>query len=245
MRKIEICCSSVADALEAQAGGAVRVELCSALGLGGLTPSHGVIKGVLERCPELRVHVLIRPREGDFLYSPLEAETMTEEILRCRELGVHGVVVGALTADGEVDTALLARLKEAAGPLSVTFHRAFDVCRDPYKALEAIIAAGCDRLLTSGCRPSAVEGADTIAALVARAAGRLSVMPGCGVRPSNIADLERITGATEFHSSARLRTSSGMVYRSRRVVLSGDPAQEYVLSRTDRRIVLQLVDNLR
>lgn len=225
------------DVLAAESGGAVRAELCSAYALGGVTPSDGMLREALRQRKTIDVNVLIRPREGDFLYDESEISVMKEDILRCREAGADGVAVGAMTPEGDVDMPALAVMMDAAKsphcglkPLSVTFHRAFDVCRDPYSALESVISAGCDRILTSGCRATAPEGADIIAELVVRSAGRIIIMPGCGVRPANIAELERMTGAEEFHSSARSRKDGGMVFRSPFVSFSACGEEEHQYS---------------
>lgn len=243
MRKIEVCCSSLHEAREAQAGGAVRIELCSAISCGGVTPSHGTIESVMNARLPLDVNVLIRPREGSFLYTADEIDTMCRDIAFCRSAGVHGVVIGALTPEGDIDIEACRRMTEAAGPLSVTFHRAFDVCRDPAGALESIIGLGCDRLLTSGCQPSAELGAGLIADLVRQAAGRIIVMPGAGIRPSNIATIERITDAAEFHSTARAAVPDGMTFRNPRVSFAAAADDEGVLRLTDRRVVSQLVND--
>ena len=173
MRKIEVCCGSLYEVREAEAGGAVRVELCGAISCGGVTPSYGVLRQVAEANLKIDVNVLIRPREGSFLYSDDEVDAMCRDIALCRELGLHGVVIGALTADGDVDMEACRKMMEAAGEMSVTFHRAFDVCRDPRKALEDIIALGCDRLLSSGQESSAEQGAELLSELVEQAAGRI------------------------------------------------------------------------
>ena len=174
---LEIAANSVASALAAQEGGAGRVELCTALELGGLTPSHAQIALARERL-RIPLYVLIRPRAGDFLYNALECEVMQRDIEACVALGCDGVVLGMLDAEGGVDMARCRALIAAAGTLGVTFHRAFDLSRDPARALEDIIALGCERVLTSGAQASAVEGAALIRDLVAQAAGRLAVMPG-------------------------------------------------------------------
>ncbi len=246
MRKIEVCCASLYEAREAQAGGAVRIELCSALGAGGITPSAGTIETVARaEGLTIDVNVLIRAREGSFLYTPDEVDIMVRDIGLCRREGVHGVVIGALTADGEIDMAACSRMVEAAEGMSVTFHRAFDVCRDPHRALEQIIALGCDRLLTSGQEATAEAGAPLIARLVEQAAGRIIVMPGAGIRPSNIAAIARTTRAAEFHSTARGPvTGDGMLYRNPRVSFAADPTEEHAVRRTDRRVVSQLVNNI-
>ncbi len=183
---LEIAANSVASALAAQEGGAGRVELCAALELGGLTPSHAQIALARERL-HIPLYVLIRPRAGDFLYSELECETMQRDIETCVALGCDGVVLGVLDAEGRVDAARCRALIAAAGKLGVTFHRAFDLSRDPAQALEDIVALGCERILTSGTQASAPDGAALIRELVVQAAGRLAVMPGAGVNAQNIA----------------------------------------------------------
>ncbi len=181
------------------------------------------------------INVIIRPRGGDFFYTEAEVGSMLEDIELCKQLKVHGVVVGCLTKEGDIDAALLHRLVQAAKPLSVTFHRAFDVCRDPFTALEQIIEAGCDRILTSGQQPDAVKGIPMLAELVKRAAGRIIIMPGCGVRENNIAQIEAETGATEFHTSARSIVHSRMEYRNENVPMgSSIVASEFETVETDR-----------
>nr|WP_211200138.1 copper homeostasis protein CutC [Rhodanobacter sp. B2A1Ga4] len=209
---MEIAANSVASALAAQEGGAGRVELCTALELGGLTPSHAQIALARERL-RIPLYVLIRPRAGDFLYSELECEAMQRDIETCVALGCDGVVLGVLDAEGGVDMARCRALIAAAGTLGVTFHRAFDLSRDPARALEDIVALGCERVLTSGAQASAVEGAALIRDLVAQAAGRLAVMPGAGVTAQNIMALAAATGAHEFHASAKHQLPSGMHHR--------------------------------
>lgn len=199
---LEIAANSVASALAAQEGGADRIELCSALELGGLTPSHALIAIVRERI-RLPIHVLIRPRAGDFVYTDLEFETMQRDIEACAALGCDGVVIGALDRHGDVDADRCRALRSAAGRLGATFHRAFDVSADAGRALEAVIALGCERILTSGRQANALAGAALIAELVARAAGRIGIMPGAGITVGNVAELRARTGACEFHASAK------------------------------------------
>lgn len=200
-RFIECCCTSVDEVTEAVAGGASRIEMCEDLEVGGVTPSGRLIRQVLDVCP-LPVNVLVRPRGGDFVFSEEEEEQMKQDILNCKELGVNGVVIGALRRDGNVDTDMMHRLIQAARPLSVTFHRAFDCCNDPFRALEDVISLGCDRLLTSGLAASAYEGRELIARLVSLAGDRIVIMPGAGIRPSNITALAQTTRAREYHGSA-------------------------------------------
>lgn len=199
---LEVAADSVGSALAAQAGGAMRVELCGGLDGGGLTPSYGTIAVLRERLT-IPLYVLIRPRVGDFVFDEAEVEAMRRDVEQCARLGCDGVVLGALDPAGEVDVATMRVLIDAAGPLGVTFHRAFDVSADPLRALEDVIALGCERLLTSGARETAEQGAELIAALVRQAGARLSVMPGSGVSETNLARLRTVTGAHEFHGSAR------------------------------------------
>ena len=201
-RQLEICAGSLASAEAAAAGGAHRIELCQNLEQGGLTPSYGLIRAVRARVA-LPVFVLIRPRPGGFSYSAEELAIMLADVAACRALGCAGVVLGALDAAGRVAAAPCRALLAAAGPLAVTFHRAFDLCPDPAAALEVVIALGCQRVLTSGGQASAAAGQAQLAALVAQAAGRVSIMPGAGITPANLPALAAATGAREFHASAR------------------------------------------
>ena len=206
---LEIAANSVASALAAQAGGAGRVELCTALELGGLTPSYAQIALAREKLT-IQLYVLIRPRAGDFLYSDLEVETMLRDIEACAQAGCDGVVLGVLDADGSVDMPRCRTLITAAGSMGVTFHRGFDPTRDPLVALEDLIALGCERVLTSGQRASALEGAALIRLLVELAAGRIVVMPGAGMHAENIGEVIALTGASEFHASAKRQHKSDM-----------------------------------
>lgn len=231
---IEICANSAESAAEAQRGGATRVELCAGMPEGGTTPSAGTIRAARRLLVTTRLHVIIRPRGGDFLYSPLEQEIMAEDIRMVRDLGADGVVIGCLDADGEVDKPLVEKLVRAADGLAVTFHRAFDMCRSPQRALEDLVALGCGRVLTSGQRVTAIEGAPLLAALREQAAGRIVIMPGCGVKASNIARLAAATGCREFHFSARSRRESAMRFRNPEVSMGGTVVvEEYAQDVTD------------
>ncbi|RTQ49632.1 copper homeostasis protein CutC [Hymenobacter gummosus] len=201
-RQLEVCAASFASALAAEAGGAHRIELCQNLAQGGITPSYGLIREV-RRQLSIPVFVLIRPRPGHFVYSPAERAIMRADIEQCRALGCAGVVLGVLDAAGRVDVAACQELVAAAGPLPVTFHRAFDECPDQAAALEDVIGLGCQRVLTSGGQPTAPAGLPRLAALVRQAAGRVSVMPGAGISPATIRAVLEGSGAREFHSSAR------------------------------------------
>ena len=235
MYKFEICANSVASCIAAQEGGADRVELCAGIPEGGTTPSYGMIRNARENI-SIALNVIIRPRGGDFLYSESEIQEMIYDIKIAKELGADGLVFGCLNPDGSVDMDAMSRLMEAAGDTPVTFHRAFDHTNDPYKALEDIISLGCARILTSGCRPTALEGAELLAQLVERAGNRIIIMPGCGVREGNIAEIARLSGAREFHFSARESVESGMIFRNPEVAMgSEDDPYGYVVT-TARRV---------
>ena len=210
---LEIAANSVASAIAASNGGADRVELCGALELGGLTPSHGQIRLVRERL-RIPLYVLIRPRAGDFIYSDDEAETMLRDVEACVAAGCDGVVLGILDEDGQVDMPRCRVLIAAAKGLAITFHRAIDVSREPLKTLEDIITLGCQRVLSSGASPSAMEGADLLQRMVAHASGRIEVMPGAGVHADNIGALRASTGATAFHASAKRQLPSAARHRT-------------------------------
>jgi copper homeostasis protein len=195
----------------AQQHGANRIELCANPHEGGTTPSYGMIE-VARRHTSIELFPIIRPRGGDFLYSELEFRSMIADIRQCRQLGCDGVVIGMLRKDGSVDTERCAELIGNAGPMQVTFHRAFDRVRDPLAALEDIIELGCARILTSGQHPNVDLGREMLRTLVERAGDRITIMPGSGVRSSNVAELAKFTGARAFHSSARSTHPSAMEY---------------------------------
>lgn len=206
MRKIvfELCAETIDACLAARDGGADRIELCSGLSEGGITPSHGLVRSAIENSG-LPVHVLIRPRGGDFLYSSTEIAVMREDILHAKALGAAGVVLGVLNPDGSVDMARTRSLVELARPMEVTFHRAFDSTPSLPEALEDIIAIGCDRVLTSGGHRDVVAGAHSLAELVVQARGRIEIAVGGGLRLQNATSLSRLTAAPHFHGSLRRR----------------------------------------
>ena len=206
---LEIAANSLASAIAAQDGGADRVELCANLGEGGTTPSFGTIAAVRDQL-EIPLYVLVRPRTGDFLYDESERGVMLRDIEVCVRLRCDGVVLGALDAEGNVDVPACSELVKAAGPLRVTFHRAFDVASDQARALEDLIRLGCERVLTSGGRASAEEGAERIAALVRQANERICVMAGAGINAENLPKTAMLTGAREFHASASAPRPSSM-----------------------------------
>lgn len=209
--QLEICCFNLGSALVAQQAGADRVELCSGPEEGGVTPSAGLIRTAREML-HIALYPIVRPRGGDFLYSEEEFRIMLRDVDFCKQVGCNGVVIGMLLRDGSVDKSRCSRLVEVAYPLGVTFHRAFDRASNPFEALEDIIGIGCERILTSGQRPTAMEGAALIDQLVRLADERLAIMPGSGVRADNIAGLVQKTGAVEFHTSARIRQASAMEF---------------------------------
>ncbi len=208
---LEICCANLQSALNAQAAGADRIELCDNLWEGGTTPSFGLLK-VLRGLLKIPIFVLIRPRGGDFIYYETEFEVMLEDIRMAKELGAEGIVSGIFKADGTVDCDRASQLIEAAAPLAFTFHRAFDCCRDLSEALEDIIFCGAQRILTSGGANSVLEGLETIKKLQKQAAGRIIILPGGGINPENIVQIKKESGCSEFHLSAKKALKSEMQY---------------------------------
>ena len=239
-RVLEVCAGSVESVIAAREGGAQRVELCSALEVGGITPSVGLMREV-RKIEGIALHVLIRPRGGDFLYDASEIATMQHDIIAARECGADGVVIGALTADGDIDMDGCRMLIEAAGKMNVTFHRAFDMCRNPLKALEDIIALGCNRLLTSGQAPTAYEGLPLLKQLVDAAEGRIIIMPGCGVNSKNALTIVNESGASEIHASARKSIPSAMRYYRNDVSMGSAANDEYARKETDKDEVSKIV----
>lgn len=223
---LELCIDSVESAIEAERGGACRVELCSDLLEGGITPGAGLIASV-RRHIAIDVFVMIRPRGGDFFYSDLEFEVMQEEIGHARSLGADGVVLGLLDQQGRVDVARTQQLVEFAHPLPVTFHRAIDMTPDLSAALDDVMATGATRILTSGGAPSVQQGMAEIARLVKSARGRISIMPGGGITAENIAAIAQCTGAAEFHSSARTAFPSPVRFRKKGMAMGDLRDREY------------------
>lgn len=201
MRKLEVCCGDLQSVRAAIEGGAHRVELCEALELDGLTPSEAMMESAIGM--GIPVQVLIRVREGDFVYNKDEICKMRNDIRLARKLGAAGVVIGALMPDGSIDEEAIRCMMDEAEGLSVTFHRAFDVCRKPEEALEKIISLGCHRLLTSGQATTAEQGIPMLKKLVEQADGRIIIMPGAGVNPQNASRILEETGAIEIHGSLR------------------------------------------
>lgn len=217
---IEICVNSAVSAIEAQKGGAHRVELCENLWEGGTTPSAGTI-ALARKHLTIQLFVIIRPRGGDFLYSDVEFEIMKHDLLTARQLGADGIVTGILTADGKIDKVRMQELKALAAPLPITFHRAFDMAADPFQALEDCIELGLDRILTSGQEKSAIEGMELIAGLVQKANGRIRIMPGSGINEKNVKKIIAATGVNEVHFSAMKTVDSEMAFRQSNVFMGG------------------------
>jgi copper homeostasis protein len=217
---LEICVDSVESAINVQNAGADRVELCNNLIEGGTTPGYGAILSARNNL-NIGLNVIIRPRGGDFLYTDLEYDIMRRDIDICGECGVDGIVLGILRSDGNIDVERTAKLIELAQPMSATFHRAFDMCSDPVQGLEDVIASGADRLLTSGQKDKAQDGAELISQLVGQAGGRIIIMPGSGINESNIAWIARVTGAKEFHLTGRKVIDSEMVFRRQGISMGG------------------------
>lgn len=234
---IEVCANSVESAMAAEKGGAKRVELCENLWEGGTSPSHASIEIARENI-SIDLNVLIRPRGGDFHYSELEYEIICRDIFHAKRLGAYGIVVGLLNPDGSIDIPRMEEIIDIAQPMSVTFHRAFDVLKDPFKSLEELISLGVDRILTSGQKSTAYEGVGLLSELVKKADNRIIIMPGSGINLDNIAELVLRTGAIEFHSSCRSLRTSQMQHRNPDVHISGLPEiMEHDYKVTDAEIV--------
>jgi copper homeostasis protein len=240
---LEICAGSIASALAAQEGGADRIELCDNLEQGGTTPSAGTII-LVKKMLSIPVFVLIRPRTGDFLYSEEEFEVMKQDIVFCKEHRAEGVVLGVLNEDGTVDMKRTAELVDLAGPMQVTFHRAFDMTSDPFKAMEDIISLGIKRILTSGQAATALEGAQLIQQLNNRTNNSLSIMPGGGNTEDNVRRIIELTGAREIHASLRSKVDGKMIFRNNTTKMGSEEEGEYSWLQTDSgrvRVVKSLV----
>ena len=231
---IEACVDSYQSCVNATNGGADRLELCSHLIIGGCTPTIPVFKQVQRDCKNVKINVLIRPRFGDFLYTEDEIEAMCEDIATFRDLGANGVVIGALTPDGDLDIEVMKRMMACAGDMDVTLHRAFDMTRDPFKTLEEAIELGCKTILTSGQQSNVVEGKDLLKEVYEKAAGRIDIMAGCGVKKWNIQEIHDHTGIVVFHTTGRKGAlDSGMKYRKSTVAMGLPTLSEYEIWQTD------------
>ena len=231
---IEACVDSYQSCVNATKGGADRLELCSHLIIGGCTPTLPVFKQVQRDCKGVKINVLIRPRFGDFHYTEDEIEAMCEDIAMFRDLGANGVVIGALTPDGDLDIEVMKRMMACAGDMDVTLHRAFDMTRDPFKTLEEAIELGCKTILTSGQQSNVVEGKDLLKEVYEKAAGRIDIMAGCGVKKWNIQEIHDHTGIVVFHTTGRKGVlDSGMKYRKSTVAMGLPTLSEYEIWQTD------------
>lgn len=231
---LEICVDSPDAAFVAADAGADRLELCSFLDCGGLTPSIGVIRAIREAV-RIPIHVLLRPRVGDFCYSEAEFETMLEDIIALKEIGADGVVLGILDSHARIDVPRTTLLVEAARPLSVTFHRAFDLCPEPLQGLEDVIATGADRLLSSGQQSAAELGIPLLKTLVQQAGNRIIIMPGAGIKSTNAERIIRETGVSELHLSASSLIPGRMSYPPGKPHLQGSMPGEDRLRLADER----------
>lgn len=241
MVKCEICVDSVAGVRVSRAAGADRVELCADLFEGGITPSRGAIRQA-RRVTGIGLHVIVRPRGGDFVFDADEVDTMLDDIATARIEGVDGIVIGALQSDGTVDVPLTTRLVEAAGPLAVTFHRAFDMTADPFDALETLVDLGISRVLTSGQEATVLEGAPLIRRLIEAAADRIIVMPGGGITPRNVRRIVAELAPREIHFAALAAAPSPMQMRRDHVFMGGElRAPEYSRLQTSADLVSALV----
>jgi copper homeostasis protein len=238
---LEVCSGSLSSALAAKVGGAHRIELCDNLAEGGTTPSPGMIRQTLKLL-DIPVFVLIRPRPGDFLYSDQEFQVMKDDVLFCKEHGAKGLVLGILKPGGTVDMERTAELVRLARPMQVTFHRAFDMTRDPFEALKDLANSGVNRILTSGQAASALEGAGLIKELIRMADSWIVIMPSGGINEENIRELFYKTNAVEFHASLRSSVKSRMQFRNERTFMGKAGEDEYTRLETDPERVRQFIE---
>ena len=237
---IEICVDSIESALAAERAGAHRIELCDNLMAGGTTPSMGMLQ-VLRKHLGIDINFIVRPRSGDFVYSDFEFQVMKKDIEMAKRYGANGIVVGILKANGEIDLERMREIIEVSKPLKVTFHRAFDMTRDPLKSLDSLIDLGLERILTSGQESNAFKGIDLIKELVHRSGDRIIIMPGAGINDMNVEEIVNKTGVREVHMSAKKKVESIMEYRNSKVAMGGNLIVEeydnyYTSEETVRRI---------
>lgn len=237
---LECCVDSVESAIHAANGGASRLELCSNLIIGGTTPDVALVKEI-RKYTDIRIHALIRPRFGDFCYTEHEMEIMKSQICALKKAGVEGVVIGVLDEDGNLDVPKMQELMQEAEGLSVTLHRAFDMCRDPFQALEDAIRLGINTILTSGQKQSAWEGRELIAELIEKADGRIDIMAGAGVGASVIEKLIPVTRGTSYHMSGKVTLDSRMRYRKAEVSMGLSSLSEYEIWQTSEALVGEAV----
>ena len=239
---IEICLENVESVIAAERGGADRVELCSDLFEGGLSPSIGCIK-VAKKLSNISINAMVRPRGGDFCYSDIEFEVMKEEIKAFKREGVNALVFGILTPDGRIDKDRCKELVELSRPLSVTFHRAFDMTRDPFEALDDLIEIGVNRVLTSGQEATAYEGMDTLKKLIDIAGDRIIIMPGCGIKERNFKKIDSFLHAKEYHMSLSSPKETKMTFHPGHIYMGGLLRQsEFLLSETNSERVKNIIN---
>jgi copper homeostasis protein len=237
---IEIAVFNLESAVAAFNAGAHRIELCSAPAEGGLTPSAATMR-LARKYVKIPIHVMIRPREGDFCYSEKEFEAMLLDVAAAKIVGMEGVVAGILNPDGTVDEERISILVQAAAPMNVTFHRAFDMTRDQFEAMEAIINSGCKRILTSGGQLTVPIGIEKLAGLVKKAGNRILIMPGSGINLSNIRQVIDTTGAPEIHLSARSFVPGKMIYKQSQVTLGGSVSiPDYDIQMPDKKTIIEI-----
>ena len=231
---LEVCSFNIQSCIIAQQVGATRTELCDNPVEGGTTPSYGAIRQTREKI-SIELYPIIRPRAGTYFYDENEFAMMLQDIKVCKELGCDGISIGVQKQDGNIDTDRLKRIVDLAYPLGVTCNRVFDATPDAFRALEEIIESGCERILTSGQKPAALEGSDLINALIGQADCRIILMPGSGVRSDNITAIAERTGAEEFHTSARIFTETNMRFQNdtmeenlRSVLADGDEIRKII-----------------
>lgn len=244
--RLEICCGDIKSVIAAHEGGADCIELCSSIETGGITPSAGLIKEACRIFPG-NVNVLIRPRPGDFLYDEDELKLIIQDIQRAIELGASGIVCGALDADGDIDIPVLNRMIEAAGGIPFTFHRAFDVCSNPQKTLHLLRELGCHTILTSGGKPSALQGVDELRNLVITSHGEIEIKAAAGISAENAEYIIRHSGVRIIHASAKTILESKMRYRNRDVCMGANPSDEYSRVATSAelvRVIRNIIDKI-
>lgn len=237
---LEVCAFGIQSCIIAERAGAVRVELCDNPIEGGTTPSYGTIKAVREKI-SIELYPIIRPRSLNYFYDDDEWEIMKQDVLICKQLGCDGISVGIQLQSGEVDIERMKRLVELAYPMGVTSNRVIDAAPDPFKALEQLIEAGCERVLTSGQASTAPEGAEVLRQLVLQSDGRISIMPGAGVKAENIAALYHATGATEFHTSARKAMPNTVSFANKYVT---DAGNMYVADEKELKRILSILNTI-
>ncbi|EKM15257.1 TPA: copper homeostasis protein CutC [Vibrio harveyi] len=243
--QLEVCIDNIESLHNAIAGGATRIELCSSLALGGLTPSYGFMQQAAKRST-IPVYAMIRPRQGDFFYSEEEIEMMRWDIEAAKQAGLNGVVLGVLTQDGNIHMPYATALCEFAQALGlgVTFHRAFDQCRDAEKALEEVISLGCERILTSGLAPSAPQGIDVLKTLVEQAQGRIAIMAGAGVNADNVGQIVEQAKITEVHLSGKTTRPSHMTFIAEQSKMGAADIDDFSIPVTNTDAIANMVTAL-